>query len=226
MSLTTTSSPDSSSGRSRKRRCRISPLARSTRAASTRRAASPGAGRSAPAAANTPARIASSGPNASVPAHGRAAMARARERLDTRPARTAQGDVDAALERARGQIEALAELAAQLETTLPGRVEDAVREGVRVRQRRSAGSLQRYADWPGRRSAASKASRTTSWPSGMPAWTTWLCSSTSSPPAGTASTAVSPGSSASSTVERARRPPPRRGAHTPARARAPRANGA
>jgi hypothetical protein len=62
-----------------------------------------------------------------------AAMARARERLDEAASgRTAQGDVDAALERARGQIEALAELAAQLETTLPGRVEDAVREGVRV----------------------------------------------------------------------------------------------
>ena len=60
-------------------------------------------------------------------------MARARERLDDATnGRTAQGDVDAALERARGQIEALAELAAQLETTLPGRVEDAVREGVRV----------------------------------------------------------------------------------------------
>ncbi len=60
-------------------------------------------------------------------------MARARERLDDAASgRTAQGDVDAALERARGQIEALAELAAQLETTLPGRVEDAVREGVRV----------------------------------------------------------------------------------------------
>ena len=60
-------------------------------------------------------------------------MARARERLDDAAnGRTAQGDVDTALERARGQIEALAELAAQLETTLPGRVEDAVREGVRV----------------------------------------------------------------------------------------------
>jgi hypothetical protein len=62
-----------------------------------------------------------------------AAMARARQRLDEAAnGRTAQGDVDAALERARGQIEALAELAAQLETTLPGRVEEAVREGVRV----------------------------------------------------------------------------------------------
>jgi len=62
-----------------------------------------------------------------------AAMARARERLDAAAnGRTAQGDVDAALGRARAQVEALAELAAQLETTLPGRVEDAVREGVRT----------------------------------------------------------------------------------------------
>jgi hypothetical protein len=62
-----------------------------------------------------------------------AAIRRARERLDEAAAgRVEPGDVDAALERARTQIEALAELAAQLETTLPGRVEDAVREGVRA----------------------------------------------------------------------------------------------
>ncbi len=60
-------------------------------------------------------------------------MARVRERLEeASKGRTAQGDVDAALERARGQVEALAELAAQIETTLPGRVEEAVREGVRT----------------------------------------------------------------------------------------------
>ena len=62
-----------------------------------------------------------------------AALTRAKERLqaaaDSRPA---PADVDAALERARSQIEALAELAAQIESTLPGRVEDAVREGVRT----------------------------------------------------------------------------------------------
>jgi hypothetical protein len=62
-----------------------------------------------------------------------AALTRAKERLqaaaDSRPA---PADVDAALERARAQIEALAELAAQIESTLPGRVEDAVREGVRT----------------------------------------------------------------------------------------------
>jgi hypothetical protein len=61
-----------------------------------------------------------------------AAIARAKQRLAAAGGRTGPGDVDAALERARAQIEALAELAAQLETTLPGRVEDAVREGVRT----------------------------------------------------------------------------------------------
>jgi hypothetical protein len=61
------------------------------------------------------------------------AMARARERLENAAkGRVAEADVDAALERARAQVEALAELAAQLETTLPGKVEEAVREGVRT----------------------------------------------------------------------------------------------
>jgi hypothetical protein len=40
--------------------------------------------------------------------------------------------VDAALERARDQVEALAETAAQLEATLPMKVGDAVQEGLRV----------------------------------------------------------------------------------------------
>ena len=62
-----------------------------------------------------------------------AAIARAKERLENAAeGRTSPGDVDAALERARTQIAALAELASQLESTLPGRVEDAVREGVRA----------------------------------------------------------------------------------------------
>ena len=62
-----------------------------------------------------------------------AAIERAKERLQSAAeGRAEPGDVEAALERARVQIEALAELAAQLETTLPGRVEDAVREGVRT----------------------------------------------------------------------------------------------
>jgi len=62
-----------------------------------------------------------------------AAIERAKERLQSAAeGRAEPGDIEAALERARTQIEALAELAAQLETTLPGRVEDAVREGVRT----------------------------------------------------------------------------------------------
>ena len=46
--------------------------------------------------------------------------------------RAGQGDVDAALERARTQIESLAQTAAELETSLPTRVGDAVRDGVRA----------------------------------------------------------------------------------------------
>ena len=62
-----------------------------------------------------------------------AAIQRAKERLQRgAEARPEPGDVDAALERARAQVEQLAELAAQLESTLPGQVEDAVREGVRA----------------------------------------------------------------------------------------------
>jgi hypothetical protein len=60
-------------------------------------------------------------------------LTRAKERLQAAAeGRPGPADVDSALERARAQIEALAELAAQIETTLPGRVEDAVREGVRA----------------------------------------------------------------------------------------------
>lgn len=61
------------------------------------------------------------------------AIRRAKERLyEAAQRRTEPADVDAALERARTQIESLAELTAQLEATLPGRVEDAVRDGVRA----------------------------------------------------------------------------------------------
>ena len=61
------------------------------------------------------------------------AIRRAKERLyEAAQGRTEPADVDTALERARAQIEALAELSAQIEATLPGHVEDAVREGVRA----------------------------------------------------------------------------------------------
>ena len=46
--------------------------------------------------------------------------------------RPAEADIQAALQRARDQIEALAQVAAELETTLPERVGEAVKEGVRA----------------------------------------------------------------------------------------------
>jgi hypothetical protein len=59
------------------------------------------------------------------------------ERAQARLAAAAEGrpapaDLDAALERARAQIEELAGAAAELESTLPQRVGDAVRDGVRA----------------------------------------------------------------------------------------------
>jgi hypothetical protein len=61
------------------------------------------------------------------------AVERARERLElAAKTRTQPGDVDAALERARSQIEGLAELAARIESTLPERVGEAVQEGMRA----------------------------------------------------------------------------------------------
>ena len=65
-----------------------------------------------------------------------AAIARAKERIEQASnGRAEPAAVDAALERARAQVEALAELAAGLETTLPGRIEDAVRDGVQAEAR-------------------------------------------------------------------------------------------
>jgi hypothetical protein len=61
------------------------------------------------------------------------AVERARERLEAAAQiRTQPGDVDAALDRARAQIEELAELAAQLEASLPARIGEAVQEGLRA----------------------------------------------------------------------------------------------
>ena len=62
-----------------------------------------------------------------------AAIQRAKERLAAAAeGRVEPGDVQATLERAREQIEALADLAAQIETSLPGRVSEAVREGLKA----------------------------------------------------------------------------------------------
>jgi len=59
-------------------------------------------------------------------------MERANERLrQAAEGRTEPAVVEAALERARSQVESLAETAAQLEATLPDRVGEAVQTGLR-----------------------------------------------------------------------------------------------
>jgi hypothetical protein len=61
------------------------------------------------------------------------AVSRARARLvAASEGRTDPAVIDAALERARAQVEALAETTAQLEADLPGRIGEAVREGMRI----------------------------------------------------------------------------------------------
>jgi hypothetical protein len=61
------------------------------------------------------------------------AVERARERLEAAAKdRTEQVQIDAALERARRQIEELAELTAQVEASLPAKVGEAVQEGLRA----------------------------------------------------------------------------------------------
>jgi hypothetical protein len=61
-----------------------------------------------------------------------ASIERAKDRIQQAVEGRAQpADLEAALERARGQVEALAQAAAELESSLPDRVGSAVREGVR-----------------------------------------------------------------------------------------------
>jgi len=61
-----------------------------------------------------------------------AAWQRVQDRLaEVAAARTQPSDVDAALDRARKQIEALAQASAALEATLPQQVGDAIRDGIR-----------------------------------------------------------------------------------------------
>jgi hypothetical protein len=61
------------------------------------------------------------------------AVRRALERLaDAAERRPEPGAVDAALERARAQLESLAQAAAELEATLPAKVGDAVEDGLRA----------------------------------------------------------------------------------------------
>jgi len=64
------------------------------------------------------------------------ALERARERLaEVAAGKPQPGDVEAALERARQQVEELAATAAELEASLPDRVGEAVRDGIRVEAR-------------------------------------------------------------------------------------------
>jgi hypothetical protein len=73
-----------------------------------------------------------SGRRASLPLMDDDAIVRARERLAASAAgRVEPAAVDAALERAREQIEALANAAAELESSLPERVGGAVQDGLR-----------------------------------------------------------------------------------------------
>ena len=61
------------------------------------------------------------------------AVERARERLEAAAKdRTEQAQIDAALDRARRQIEELAELTAKLEESLPTKVGEAVQDGIRA----------------------------------------------------------------------------------------------
>lgn len=72
-------------------------------------------------------------PTLALPAMDDEVLNRVQERLaEAAQERTQAADVDAALERARAQVEQLAELAANLESSLPERVGNAVRDGVRA----------------------------------------------------------------------------------------------
>lgn len=78
----------------------------------------------------------SSGEHAIVGLVDQDALERARERLDeAAQGKTQPSDVEAALERARAQVEELAATAAELESTLPDRVGEAVRDGIRSEAR-------------------------------------------------------------------------------------------
>ena len=66
----------------------------------------------------------------------RDALERARDRLAEAAEKKPQpGDVDAALDRARAQVESLAAATAELEASLPERVGEAVRDGIQLEAR-------------------------------------------------------------------------------------------
>jgi hypothetical protein len=61
------------------------------------------------------------------------ALQRAQERIERAAStRVAPAELDAALERARDQVAALAATTAELEASMPGRVGDAVKDGIRT----------------------------------------------------------------------------------------------
>ena len=62
-----------------------------------------------------------------------AALERAKARIaEAAAGRTAPAELEAALERSRGQIEALAQAAAELEATLPEQIGGAIHDGLRA----------------------------------------------------------------------------------------------
>ena len=64
------------------------------------------------------------------------AFERARERLkEAAEGRPSAAEVDAVVERARAQVEELAQSAAQLEATLPTKIDDALQDGLREQVR-------------------------------------------------------------------------------------------
>ena len=74
-----------------------------------------------------------SDPGSSLASMDPDAIARAQARIDQAVAgRVDAAQLDATLERAREQVAALAAAAAELESTLPGRVGDAVQDGLRA----------------------------------------------------------------------------------------------
>jgi hypothetical protein len=78
----------------------------------------------------------SSGGHAIVASVDEGALDRARDRLaEVSAGKARPADVEAALERARAQVEELAATAAELEASLPDRVGDAVRDGIRLEAR-------------------------------------------------------------------------------------------
>ena len=78
----------------------------------------------------------SSGGHAIVASVDEGALDRARERLaEVSAGKARPADVEAALERARAQVEELAATAAKFEASLPDRVGEAVRDGIRAEAR-------------------------------------------------------------------------------------------